>query len=111
MRTIDILQLTLHPYDGGHVSMFHPAEELVPGLKLLEARRCPDDGFWPEIEVVEIDEFSLTLKVAQLTLEEFEPFTSTLDEPFTLAIEDRGEMTFTLEEDFEEDDSRWDAYS
>ncbi|MCD8387657.1 MAG: hypothetical protein LUD17_12320 [Bacteroidales bacterium] len=111
MRTIDILRLTLHPYGGGSVTMLYPAEELEPGLLLLKARRCPDDGFWPEIEVVDIDDFSLTLKIALLTPEEFEPFTVTLDEPFTLGCPGSGDMIFTLIEDYEEDDSRWDAYS
>lgn len=112
MRVIDILRLTLHPYDGGSVTMYYPAEELEPRLLLLKARRCPEDSPWPEIEVVECDGISLTVKVAVLTEEEFAPFTVTLDEPFTLSIEDLGEMTFTLDEDFEqEDNGRWDAYS
>lgn len=91
--------------------MMYPAEELVPGLRMLKARRCPEDSPWPEIEVKDIDDFSLTLKVADLSEEEFPAFTATLDAPFMLIVEDFGEMTFTLEEDPEDDDGRWDAYS
>lgn len=111
MRTIDILTLSLRRIGGGSVTLFYPGEELVPETLLLKARRCPDDTPWPEIEVVDCDDFTLTLKVAGLTEEEFEPFTVTLDEPFTLTVEDVGDMIFTLEEDFEQDnDGRWDAY-
>lgn len=111
MRTIDLLSLMLHPFDGGTVTMLYPGEELEPGLLLLKARKCPDNTPWPEIEVLENDGFSVKLKVAHLTEEEFAPFEVSLDEPFNLVCGDFGEMTFTLEEDCEDDDGRWDPYS
>lgn len=110
MRPIDLLTVKFHPYGGGTVTTMYPAEELEPGLHLLKARRHPEYCEWPEIEVKDFDGFTLTLKLALLTEEEFEPFEVSAEEPFTLSC-DFGEMTFTLlEEDYEDDDGRWDAY-
>ena len=111
MRTIDLLTLKLQRTGGGSVKMFYPIEELEPGLKLLKARRCPDDNPWPEIEVVSSTDFSVRLKVSVLDEDEFPAFETTLDQPFILDVEDVGEMTFTLEEEIEDDDGRWDAWS
>lgn len=109
-RTIDNLSLELRPNNGESVTLFFPAWDLEPGYKLLKAHNLSDSE-WPEIEVVEIDDFSMILKVANLSAEEFEPFEVTLDDPFVLVAGELGEMVFTLEEDAEDDDGRWDAHS
>ena len=111
MRTIDILSLRLHPFGSRSVTMIYAAEELVPGFRLLEARRCPKDHRWPEIEVKDIDDFTLVLKIADIPENEFPEFEATLDDSFVLTVKGVGEMTFALDEDPEDDDGRWDAYS
>lgn len=60
----DMLQVTLHPDDGGSVSMNYDRETLAVGDKLLSDRRVYGVYLmWPEVEVVDFDDFHISLKL------------------------------------------------
>lgn len=62
-RVWDLLRMTLHPEDGGSVTLTYDREETTVGDELMSERQVYRTDYWPRVEVMSFDEDSIRLNV------------------------------------------------
>lgn len=62
-RVWDLLRMTLHPEDGGSVTLTYDREETTVGDELMSERQIYRTDYWPRVEVMSFDEDSIRLNV------------------------------------------------
>ena len=62
-RVWDLLRMTLHPEDGGSVTLTYDREETTVGDELMSERQVYRTDYWPRVEVMSFDEDGIRLNV------------------------------------------------
>ena len=62
-RVWDLLRMTLHPEDGGSVTLTYDREETTVGDELMSERQIYRTDYWPRVEVMSFDEDGIRLNV------------------------------------------------
>lgn len=62
-RVWDLLRMTLHPEDGGSVTLTYDREETTVGDELMSERQVYRTDYWPRVEVMSFDEDGIRINV------------------------------------------------
>lgn len=62
-RIWDLLRMTLHPEDGGSVTLTYDREETTVGDELMSERQVYRTDYWPRVEVMSFDEDGIRLNI------------------------------------------------